>query len=267
MTYKLRIEFAGLCLFAPRTTGSVSQVHVLMPNVLGTNHCAERHVPVLRFDTAHLRPGSTQPDGLYAQALLSNREWVIGGDSASTQICSQIADLWPVTQGRVLPQLLDPQPGPLLASRVTLGRGAMAEVARGACWEWDPNVPRRLSHRARWVIPDVVGDALNITLMPLGTAQVFSLPSLYPVLAGSDLIIHLYVEHMTPDDLAPDTAPTRQVPVPWHFEAYYPLFGPQTPIRLPRARPDAECSLTGGDCPEWIQSGESAFNCMLATGG
>ncbi|MBW3570006.1 MAG: hypothetical protein KY467_02760 [Gemmatimonadetes bacterium] len=268
MPFKLQIEFAGLCMFAARSDDH-PRMYVLMPSVRGNHHGVGLHIPVLKFDTNHLQPGQTGGSGLFAQKLLRNREFVIPGSGAAQPICSQIADVGQATGKQVLPNLLGPSPSGL-AARVTLLGGAMTAVARGACWEWQAGEYRTLSHRALWEVPAMEGDALPIELLSLATSQPEHL-TLYPVTAGSELVLRINVHHMTAEDLVPEQTSTGRRPdvgdYGWHFAPYYDLFGPQTPLRLPRFRPDADCLSATGTCAEWLESGGLAYNCMLAGGG
>lgn len=270
MGYKLRITFSGLCLFVPkRNTANQMRMHVLMPNASVGQHCRERHIPVLVFDTAHLRPAQTRNDEIAAHRDLSELSMSIGNAEAGEFICPQIVKLREVTGRDVPTNLLDPSPGTArLGARVTLGDGRMTVVGKGKCWEWAPGQAQRMAHVALWEI-NMMDDELRLRLDPLGSGMARELPVLYPIGTSADnRVINLAVRHLPPEELAPIAPPMHEPKggePSGHFTAYYDLYGPLPYIRLPRYSGDA-CILPADPCPEDVELGSSAFNCMLGSG-
>jgi hypothetical protein len=270
MAFTLRVTFSGMCLFAPEVGSATrpDRMHVLMPRA--TSHGHEDHVPIVEFDIAHLTPG-TQNTDIFAQWLLRSRGLKIEGAGASLSVCHDVVSLYPVVGRRVPEELFEGNPGGVLTSRVTLGAGRMSAVAKGACWEWNPDEPRRLAHQAQWSISNMPGDAYPIQLQGLtGGGGVGPVVQLHPIGEDELRVIQLYVSHLPSADMGPEPRdipePHHDSPAP-HFDRYFDLYGPQTPIRLPRYRSDSQCPEPDPtDCPILVGKGESAFNCMLATG-
>jgi hypothetical protein len=240
MAFTLRITFSGLCLFVPEPTPdrATGQMHVLMPGMFGPHHHgADRHVPVLSYDTGHLVPGASAM-GVPALAKLTGYLLTLAaGDQADLKLCGQIVDLREITGRGVDPDHLGADTRRKLVSRVTLGAGRITRVAPGVCWEWRPGEFRPIAHRVEWEIENVEGDSLALVAEPIGGGRAPKpLGTLYPV----DGRVNLECFHETPDDLPPDPAPVDHLPTPMpgdhpeHFSAYYGLFGGPVPIVLPR---------------------------------
>lgn len=270
MPFTLRIRFSGLCLFVPkRDTANLMRMHVLMPNVVNGGHCGERHIPVLKFDTAHLHRDQRNKHGIIAQRDILGWSMGIGTGEASSFICPEIVKLRDVTGQDVPDDLLQQSPETTaLGARVTLADGGMVRVARGKCWNWASGQTRRMAHIVVWEV-EVDEDVLNLSLTPLGNGQPEPLPSLFPiVLADGSRFIDLSLHNLTPDDLAP-IPPVVPEPGPLaparHFAAYYDLYPPITQILLPLYQ-GRECDLPADPCDEEQELGSSAFNCMLGSG-
>lgn len=269
MSFTLRIRFSGVCLFVPRrNTSNLMRMHVLMPDLLSGNH--GRHVPVLKFDTAHLRPGQPGKDGITASRDIAGKSLTIGNAEASDFICPQIVKLREATGQDVPSNLLQPSPGTAsLGARVTLADGRMTLVARGKCWRWVSGEAQRMTHVAQWVIT-MGGEDLRLRLDPLGNGLAIQLPPLYPIVEqGQSGFLDLSVHHLTPEDLAPIPPPPPPPPAPGdrapHFGAYYNLYNPVPVPHHPLFAGDT-CNLPDNPCDEETEMGSSAFNCMLGSG-
>lgn len=250
MAFTLRITFSGLCLFVPEPVGGGprGRMHVLMPAMFGHhNDPADRHVPVIAYDSGYLVQGGPLL-GVSALARLTGQAFVpVAGDEAELRLCSQIVDLRAVTGRSVDPDLLADDTSEKLVSRVTLGAGRMTRVSPGVCWEWGPGEIRPIAHRAEWVIPDVPGDGLALVSEPLGGGGSRYMGKLYPVNGAMNLeVLHETLQALPLDPLpAEQQRPPMLGESPKHFAAYYSLFGGPVPTRMPRYRG------TLSDCPEF----------------
>jgi len=254
MAFTLRITFSGLCLFVPEPVGGGprGRMHVLMPGMFEHLHDpADRHVPVIAYDTGYLVRGGPLV-GVSALAKLTGQTFVpLPGAEADLRLCSQIVDLRAVTGRSVDPDHLADDTQNKLVSRVTLGAGRMTRVSPGVCWEWGPGEFRPIAHRAEWEIPDVPGDKLTLVSKPLGGGTPRYVGELFPVNGA----VHLDVLHETLQALPPDPLPlSYQSPPmlgesPKHFAAYYSLFGGPVPTRMPRYWGKlADCPEFSGGC-------------------
>ncbi|WP_420128590.1 hypothetical protein [Longimicrobium sp.] len=291
MAFTLRVTFVGLCLFA--ADEARRRMHVLMPRAVGQPHgpghhdgdhpegesganhahCVDPHIPVLEFDTAHLRAGQQEPDELVARRTLRGTMFTLGGGAEpDLRICPQIVGVRDVAGSGVLPEFLEDVPGNRVASRVTLESGRMSAVAKGECWEWADGQCRRMAHEAEWELP-MEGDSLSIELRGVtgGVAEGKPIVTLYPIESGSGRrVLNLMVRHLPLVELGPDDS---GVPVPQrpahgteatHFSVYYELFGTE-----PRVLPKycgTDCADLEGDCPLIEGRGGLAYNCMLGGG-
>jgi hypothetical protein len=271
MAFTLRITFSGLCLFVPEPFGGGprGRMHVLMPDMFEYHYDpADRHVPVLAYDTGYLVPGG-QLVGVTALAKLTGHTFVpMAGDEAELRLCSQIVDLRAVTGRSVDPDHLADDRQRKLVSRVTLGAGRMTRVSPGVCWEWGPGEFRPIAHQAEWEIPDIEGDYLTLVSQPLGGGMQRHMGTLYPVNGA----LHLDVLHETLQALPLDPLPLERQDLPMpgyspkHFAAYYSLFGGPVPTRMPRYWGKlADCPEFPGGC-EAIppDMGGTPFNGLMA---
>ncbi|WP_420126200.1 hypothetical protein [Longimicrobium sp.] len=273
MAFTLRITFSGLCLFVPEPAtpgGTTGRMHVLMPGMFGHHHHgADRHVPVLAYDTGHLVQGAAAM-GVSALAKLTGHELVIAdGDGANLHLCDHIVDLRGVTGRGVDPDHLGPDTKRKLVSRVTLGAGEITGVSPGVCWEWRPGEFRPIAHRVQWDIPDVQGDSLILETAPIGGGGASrALGTLFPV----DGRVNLEVFHETPQDLPPDPMPMDHQPAPMpgdhpkHFSAFYGVFGGPVPMVLPRYWGTlADCPPLADPCAILPpQMGGTPLTCLVA---
>ncbi|HET6232401.1 MAG TPA: hypothetical protein VFE05_20165 [Longimicrobiaceae bacterium] len=273
MAFTLRITFSGLCLFVPERAApgdTQGRMHVLMPGMFGHHHGpADRHIPVLAYDSGYLVEGGSLND-VTAVASLTGHTLTFGdGADAELRLCSQIVNLREVTDRPVHPDHLADDTQKKLVSRVTLGAGAMTRVSPGVCWEWGPGEFRPIAHRAEWEIPDFPGDRLVLAAVPFGGGGASrALGTLFPV----DGLLSLDVLHETQADLPPEPLPLehQHPPMPgespMHFSAYFGVFGGPVPMRLPRYWGSLEeCPDLSGGCPSIPPSmGGTPFKCLLA---
>jgi len=263
MPFTLRIRFSGLCLFAPQPAagGTPDRMHVLMPKATG----AHLHIPVLEFDAAHMLPGST-PGSAVTQLLLRESALTVEGAGVDLKVCDEIVNVRDATSSPVLPDLYDGNPGGLLASRVTLLGGRMKRVSPGVCWKWVDGKRRRMAHVAEWEM-SMPGDALLWVLqqLPGGTTTPPAVPLLIPMGPSGGKLLNVRIRHLPADELTLER-PDKPIPTKAdHFAHYYALFGkpvtvlPTDPVDDPTCPPEQ-------DCPHIVNSGESAYNCMLGTG-
>jgi hypothetical protein len=266
MSFVLRINFSGLCLFVPKTDESgVRLMHILMPSAEGGHHAEHRHVPVLGFDTAHLRKGSERRDRIIAQKSIRRNAVHIGQEGATLTVCPDLVNLAPMVADPPAPDLFGTDAGRRLAARVTLGAGKMTAVASGVCWAWGGGV-QRITHQVEWTIDSVAAPELNLPLGALSKGSADSL-TLHPIPdqnLGKD-VIDIFIHHLPPVDMEPEPIPVQRpalgTPAP-HFMMYYELFTPrevQTPLFVStNACPPQECA------PISKKKGGSAFNCVVA---
>lgn len=271
MPFTLRINFAGLCLFAPEVvqTGPLGRMHVLMPNAVAHAHCSDRHIPVLFFNIAHLNPNAPAVN-MEAQYSMRGRTLNFGGSDALLNVCAQVVNLRPVTRRPISPRLFGKDVGERLAARVTLGQGRMRRVAPGFCWTWDDGEVRRIAHQAVWEIEYPTSNSLKLEAVNFAENDVQQLPELHPVtLHTGEEVIDLFIHHVPSAELPPDRAqahelsPGTEAP---HFSEYYRLFGGPVPVRIPRfwSKNDDAPPTSAGDCELIGSKGEEAYNCMLA---
>lgn len=268
---KLRIRFGGLCLFVPELAGTgeapVNRMHVLLPRHVAGHHVGqERHVPVLCFDSAHLRNGRAKDGDAYV--VIRDRQVALAsvGGGASLTLCRQLLNVKDVTDRPVDPRHLRMDPDEReLEARITLEAGAMTAVKPGGCWAWESKF-QRVAHMAEWTIDGIEGDQLTVIARELRADSERTRLLLHPDDTG---LITLSVMH----------APVAELPIadpedhgnppagaePPHFSTYYRLFGGPVPIRLPRFwGSHDDCPHMPGDCEEDDGLGASAFTCMVA---
>jgi hypothetical protein len=272
MAFTLRITFSGLCLFVPEAPNgcTTGRMHVLMPGMFGHHHAgADRHIPALAYDAGALVQGGPLL-GVSALAKLTGYALVFGeGDTADLRLCGHIPDLGEITRQRVDPDQLADDKGKKLVSRVTLGAGRITRVAPGVCWEWRPGEFRPIAHRVEWEIPDVQGDGLTVTALPLGGGGTTRpLGRLFPT--GGRLSLEVF--HETTENLPPDPLPMEHQAVPKpgdhprHFAAFYGVFGGPVPMLLPRYRGKlGDCPPVENPCKALPPTmGGSAYACLVA---
>ena len=269
MAFTLRINFSGLCMFVPQPVNGL--MHVLLPKSTAHAHGADRHVPVLWFDMAHLRPGVTGGDNIPVLVRLAGETLRLNGTGAANlYICTEIVNLRPVTGKPVHADHLGKDERQKLAARITLGSGRMTRIAPGDCWEWVPGQFRHLAHQVEWEIeyPDA---SLTLQMEDFDGVPGRTLQTLYPFTPlGGTPVINLNVHHVPVGDLPPDPEPAsqRHVPAfgaePTHFLTFYTLFGGGVPIRLPKYwGSGSDCERTSA-CLPVLDMGGSPFNCMVA---
>ena len=290
MAYKLNIDFAGMCLFVPRTDGA-DRMHVVLPAMAGHSegeHSTHRHIPLLVFDPAYLAvedeegnplpEANTVPKGMLVSKLLL-RDLVatiaVDGMEADICLCPDILDLKDVVGNKLISDVLTTDPGKRAVARVDLRAGRMTALNPGVCWEWIPGQAQRVAHRVRWTV-DIAGDEpeppLLLHLDGLhGTSGKDPL-KFRPLGTGGSRAIQLTVLHSPPGDVPPDPGhpekPPYNAPAP-HFEGYYGLFENNVPVRVPLFRSVNGCTPKGtqsGGCDKCIvdaEMGGSPYTCMV----
>ena len=271
MAFTLHITFSGMCLFVPQpasqgaTTGTM---HVLMPRMDPSHHHgADRHVPVLSFDPAYLRPGTDIFDEAVTLVPLDEQELALSGQQADIRLCERIVNLTRVTNVPVAAEHLGSAPRKLL-SRIQLGAGKMERVSPPTtCWEWEQGKLRPIAHRAEWQIT-FSEDTLKLPpLTRLDTGSPTPLPELHP--RGNR--INLNILYIPSVELPPRPEPIH-VPAhgfkPSHFATYFRLFGAPVPVRLPvywgKVKIETECGMADHCTDLDSDMGGTAFTCMLA---
>jgi hypothetical protein len=258
MSFDLRIELVGLCLFVPDPgTGTL---YVLMPAAGGHGHGVDPHVVRLCFDSAHLQPGSPRPNGIPALVAMDRVELVAAaaGGELSLALPDELVDVGTETRRRIFPGALrGDDPARRLAARVELRTGACTNYQPGVCWSFPtPLRQQRLCNRLIWNVGQIEEERLELAFDPLAGGKGATLPPLYPIDGG----IELSVYHTTRDELPP--APHDPSPPPWgapahHFGAFYALFDPPVtdgPLPL----------FVGVACGKHIGDGGSPYTCMAA---
>jgi hypothetical protein len=244
---------------------------VLLPKPRGHSHGADRHIPVLGFDTAHLRSNEQKADKITAVTLLTAYTLNFRGSGADLTICPEVVNLRSVTGRPVDTDHLWKDEKRKLVSRVALDDGKMTGVRAGACWEWNPGQYRHLAHQVEWSIEYPNDTNLVLQLCDFEERVLKTLQPLYPITpVGGSPEISLIVHHVPAGELPPDPEQDAHEPgfgmEPEHFRSYYSVFGGGVPVRLPKYWG------RGGDCERPISStcspslgkGGSPFNCMLA---
>lgn len=290
MAYKLNIDFAGMCMFVPRTDGA-DRMHVVLPAMAGHSegeHSTDRHIPLLVFDPAYLavedKDGNPLPDavtvpkGVYLSKLLL-RDLVatiaVTGMEADVCLCPDILDLKDVVGNKLVADVLTTDGGHRTVARVDLRAGGMTALSPGACWEWIPGQAQRIAHRVRWTVDIAGAEPEPPFLLQLdglhGTSGKVPL-KLRPLGTGGSRAINLMVLHSPAGDIPPDPGnpekPSYNASAP-HFEGYYGLFDVGVPVRVPLFRSVNGCTPKGtqsGGCDKCtldVDMGGSPYTCMV----
>jgi hypothetical protein len=266
MSFDLRINFSGQCMFAPERVSDEfrGRMHVLFPNS-AAHHGADRHVPIIAFDTVHLRENSASRTGRdETTAVLPLRGCALKWDGADADLSfpadTPIPNLKEVTGKSVESTLLTTKESGALAARITFGTGKMEPSDEGADWEWITGEPRRFTHRVDWIIPNAGESFLDLRLVDFKGVPVPAIKplKLFPLFNGTRDVIDLSMHHIPSGDLPPDGevhhTPELGSEAP-HFSNYYSLFSRPVKMRVPRfAGPGSSGGGKGG----------SPFNCMIA---
>lgn len=93
MSYTLRINFSGLCMFVPEPASVTNpdRMHVLMPTPRGHASWPDGHVAALGFDTVHLRQKAT---GGMAFRPLSGYAFKLGGVVRGAELTMDLRIVW-----------------------------------------------------------------------------------------------------------------------------------------------------------------------------
>lgn len=268
MGFKLKINYSGLCMFVPRAAagGNPARMHVLMPKTRGHEHGSDRHVPVLWFDAAHLRQGSTVGDDVFVLRSLLQRTILFPGSGADTEVPYDIVNLRSVTNRPVDNDHLGRDSRGQLVSRVTMEAGEFSAIAPGAVWEWAPNEFRHLAFQAAWTITNTVDTSLTLELRDFAGNVIETLQPLYPLDPTGVNEINLFIHHVTTGDLPPEPEENEHEPdfgfVPLHFLSFYAVFGGAVTVRLPQFW---GTDPQGRSFSALTDRGGSPFNCILAS--
>jgi hypothetical protein len=258
MSFNLQVELVGLCLFVPDR--GAENLCVLMP-AAGNAHGVDPHVVRLCFDSAYLRPGSTQLDGVFALVPMSRVDLALGaGGPPALPLPRELVNVGAQARRPIDPDALQgDDTARRLTARVSVRSGMCTDYQPGSCWNYpDPSTPpRRLSNRLFWQVGEMEGDELGLAFTPLAGGKGITLPPLYPI-GGS---IELAVYHTPREELPPDPVliPPPDLGTPaHHFAAFYGLFAPPvTNGPLP--------TFAGTNCiPTDKYLGGSPYTCMAA---
>ena len=245
-TYTLRIEFAGMCLFA-RDPGT-GTTYVLLPH-------AHEHMARLFYDRADdpnydptkesctsLPKACRMLDGL--QLDLRN----LGGNSSAGQpVSAAVVDFSAGPPGKsVRRRWIDEPVRRPLAARICLGGGSLEDVDDGVEWVFRGSL-RNMAISGWWTIPDVEGPLT----IGLGTEDLVLHPR------GDVLKVHIFnaLEEEHPDadfDQCGELLDAR------HFAHFYPLLvngAAETEV------PHRDKPVSGNEC---TKSRGRLFTCIMA---
>jgi hypothetical protein len=227
MEFKLRINFMCLCFFVPdRQRG---EVHVLMPSTCRHATDAdeiEPHLVSLMFPSAGGTLdalGHEVAQGQGENDFIDMKGWtlVLGekGTPANRRLSSRIPDVTPLA-GRVDPSLLGPDPGPKIASRVTLASGALKKTHPAARWRFNGREVA-IAQRIVWEMT-LPGDRLEWSRTRIADGHEEPLPTILPT--GG--VVKLEIHHTTPECFpVPQELPALSSDViAKHFGAFFTLF-------------------------------------------
>jgi len=253
MAFELTIELVGLCLFVPDP--QTETLYVLMPTA---DHGMDPHVGRLCFDTAYVRPGSTELDGFPALVPADGTELALGtGTKLSLDLPFQLVNVGAVAKRPLRPgSLAGEKPPAQLAARAVLRSGQIYSYASGACWNYPrPGEQRHLANRIVWNVGTVDDDKLALSLLPLaGGGEATLLPALYPIDGGITLQYYYTPRAELPPQPIDIGPPPPDTPA-HHFAAYYELFEPPVADEpLP--------TYVGLTCGDGL--GGSPYTCMSA---
>jgi len=243
----LEIEFNCLCLFVPDEPAKT--VHVLMPATNGHDGHAghDKHVVrVLHRSFKGKEKLSGRPEKLFGRPMeglalelgpepANARTQLtpppgapVGGELPNLADAVQRASggAGPVT---VSPNFLGPNPGDLVAARVTLRAGEVIRLASEATWEIE-GIPVALAHRVTWRVPGL-DPAAPLTWTGLNgkagvTPPLQRLDELEP---EDDLSYTLRIFHVTEDAFPLSGGKLSPEVMRQHFRAFYPLLGVNDP--------------------------------------
>jgi hypothetical protein len=267
--FTLRLTFIGLCLFVRDR----NRLHVLLINFdhqgVGDDHV---HHACLVYDKAYATGGSTPAKDLACPSLTRKLIELTGfDDDPFIQLDEpSIVPLEEIAGVAKLDRVyLGLNPNANISARVTIGSGALSNVAPGLQWTcaaagsqvlqclWHRVTgvwPRRFSHRVEWTIRDIPLNSSGQWPVPLHSlddgGQITPQLTLNPM--GG--VIELYVYNAPGKDLPPAQPPTN-LPGPGHrvphFAGYYQVTSGGThviPVLDERAKPSKDPLPYPSDC-------------------
>jgi hypothetical protein len=209
MTFELKIEFAGLCLFT--RDADAEWVAVLMPDARPADETPR--APVFAFDRAYLSEGSTEPAGSKVYVELRRASLDVDAGGAAPVLPPAMIDLGAFANGAAIPDAR-------VVARVAL-RGGTLEQAVAPSWRYadaEPGAP--ILAVTRWT-GEHPGDTLRLDGVPMDAAATPSvLPPLYPI-NGS---IHLRVENLPADGIPHAESAILSGEAADDFSAFYQLY-------------------------------------------
>jgi len=271
MTFDLKIQFVGLCMFVPDPDGSA--MHVLMPTSAGSggphgSADVPAHVAMLCFDPGYLQRNGSRWPGAAVNAVVDQATLAVAGSGTLDLALpeSVAVNVARVTRSSVIPSLLAPgDPGTALAARVRLESGKMTGYAPGVCWNYDspPDDPRPLPNRVCWTVP-MEGKQVDLVLRPFKGERDTPLPALYPIDGAVEVWVYNTPRHELPPSPLHDSRPEHGQPA-HHFVEYYKLLQNPAATPPPTFHSDRCTGGGGGNRLADVDGfGGSAYTCMVA---
>jgi hypothetical protein len=281
MSFELRITFSGLCMFVPGKDAEAGRMHVLMPATGAHDHGGhaaageqpvEQHVLRLAYDAVHEQTSPGAPTRKPVFVELAGSALSVphdGRPSADPAVPPSVVDLFRVTEDKIDPALVRGAPAGHVAARVSMGAGAVSDVAEGAVWELDGR-DEEMSHAVQWVVPEVPGDSLTWDVAGAGGR----FRTLHPVRQGSRQVLELYIFNIPPREL-PAEVPPMSGAIPtlppgypaWHFLAYYDLFDHPKRRPVPRFKHGPRGKASGLQSLRVGLQGVTTYTCVPAQSG
>jgi len=218
MTFDLKIEFIGLCLFTRDV--DANRLDVVLP---ATRPTETPWVPVLAFDRAYLSEDSMELTGNKMHVELRQATLDVDAGDVAPALPPEKVDLRALVGDAPLPDMR-------AAARIAL-RGGSLEQTTAPLWRFaDAASAGSISTTTRWTC-EYPGATLRLEGVPMdGAAASLSLPPLHPI----DGSIHLRVVHLSAEEIPYAEPAGEPGEAADHFAAYYPLLeNPQPPVTPP----------------------------------
>lgn len=289
MSFKLNIDFAGMCLLVHDKTGNKLRVLLPKTGIAGSAHGDHAdhpsgtgeagglypevppHVARLVYDSAREQRGGSTSTELKKRPLegISLELTKLPSNSIfRPDMPRQVVDLVDATSTPVSSSLFHGDGGGRLTSRISLARGEAKLRHPGGRWRFPSASPRPMAIAVRWML-EIEGDSLQLEMNPMDTTSPGQSLELFPGPRGT---LDLYVFH-SPENEIPDRLPppygTGRRPIPGdeatHFRAYYQL------IDGLEESPPAPLYVDEGEPAESGEEGDTKgilglkFTCMTAT--